>query len=151
MRGATLANYTEVTDLLKDDKGNVIGVKAKDNISNKEFTVKAKVVVNCAGVHSDVIRKMDNPEVAERMVPSRGIHIIFKKGFLKENYGMIVPETSDGRLLYLINYYGHPMLGTTDEFQDATHFCEPSQAEIDFLIKEIKPYFNEDYDFKNNI
>ena len=64
---------------------------------------------------------------------------------------MIVPETTDGRLLFIINYYGHPMVGTTDEFCDATHHCGPSQEEIDFICSEIKPYFGEDYDFKGNL
>lgn len=52
-----------------------------------------------------------------------------------------MPETSDGRLLFVINYYGHPMVGTTDVFDEKTHHCEPTQEEIDFIIKEIKPYF----------
>ena len=53
---------------------------------------------------------------------------------------MIIPETTDGRLLFIINYMGYPMVGTTDEFCEATHNCEPSQEEIDFIIKEIKPF-----------
>ena len=56
-------------------------------------------------------------------MPSRGTHLIFKKGLLKENHGIIIPETKDGRLIFVINYFGHPMVGTTDEFCDKTHFC----------------------------
>ena len=82
--------------------------------------MKAKVVVNCAGVHADELRKKDNPEVTSRIVPSRGTHLMFKKGFLKENQGFIIPETTDGRLLFVINYFGHPMVGTTDDFTEAT-------------------------------
>ena len=90
---------------------------------------------------------MDKPEVENRIVPSRGTHLTFKKGTLDDNYGIIVPETEDGRLIFIINYFGHPMIGTTDEFCDKTHHCEPSQEEIDFIIKETKPYFGEDYDY----
>lgn len=43
------------------------------------------------------------------------------------------------------------MVGTTDEKCAVTHQCEPTQEEIDFIIKEIKPYFPEDYDFKSNL
>jgi glycerol-3-phosphate dehydrogenase len=84
-------------------------------------------------------------------VPSRGTHLIFKKGFLKENQGMIIPETKDGRLLFVINYFGHPLVGTTDELCEATHFCEPTQEEIDFIIEEIKPFLGKDYDYKGNL
>ena len=128
MTGATLANYVELKSFLKDDKGNIIGGMCVDKLDpeGKEFPVKAKVVVNCAGVHADNIRQMDNPEVEKRIVPSRGTHLMFKKGLLKENHGMIVPETEDGRLLFIINYMGHPMVGTTDEFTEKTHHCEPT-------------------------
>jgi glycerol-3-phosphate dehydrogenase len=87
MKGATLANYVEFKSFLKDESGKIIGAVCVDKLdpAQKEFKVKANVVVNCAGVHADEIRKSDIPEVAPRIVPSRGTHLIFKKGFLKEN------------------------------------------------------------------
>ena len=94
---------------------------------------------------------MDKPEVEQRIVPSRGTHLIFKKGLLKENHGIIIPETKDGRLIFVINYFGHPMAGTTDEVCEKTHHCEPTKDEIDFIIKELRPYFGEDYDFEGNL
>jgi glycerol-3-phosphate dehydrogenase len=62
-----------------------------------------------------------------------------------------VPETSDGRLLFVLNYFGHPLVGTTDVFDDATFHCEPSEKEIDFLIEEIKPFLGKDFDYKGNL
>lgn len=97
-----------------------------DKTDNSSFPVKAKVVVNCAGVHADEIRVMDDASVEKRIVPSRGTHLMFKKGIFKGTQGMIVPETTDGRLLFVINYYGYPMVGTTDEFCDSSHNVEPS-------------------------
>ena len=62
-----------------------------------------------------------------------------------------MPETTDGRLLFVINYFGHPLVGTTDVFDDATHQCEPTEKEIDFLIEEIKPFLGKDFDYKGNL
>jgi glycerol-3-phosphate dehydrogenase len=84
-------------------------------------------------------------------VPSRGTHLIFKKGLLDNNQGIIIPETTDGRLLFVINYMGYPMVGTTDEFCEATHNCEPTEKEIDFIISEIRPFLGKDYDYKANL
>jgi glycerol-3-phosphate dehydrogenase len=153
MKGSTIANYVEFKSFIKDATGKITGAVCIDKLdpSQKEFTVKAKVVVNCAGVHADVIRKLDKPEVEPRIVSSRGTHLIFKKGFLGENQGFIVPETSDGRLLFVINYFGHPLVGTTDVFDEATFHCEPDQKEIDFLIEEIKPFLGKDFDYKGNL
>lgn len=43
------------------------------------------------------------------------------------------------------------MVGTTDEFCEATFNCEPTEKEIDFLIEEIKPFLGKDYDYKGNL
>ena len=151
--GATLANYVELKSLIKDESGKIIGGMCVDKMdpTGAEFPIKAKVVVNCAGVHADDIRQMDKPEAEKRIVPSRGTHLVFKKGMLKDNHGIIVPETKDGRLIFIINYFGHPMVGTTDEFCDKTHHCEPSKEEIDFIIQELRPFFGEDYDYEGNL
>lgn len=86
-QGATLANYTTVTKLNKDENGKIIGATCSDTLDSKAapFDVKARVVVNCAGVHADEVRQMANPELQPRIVPSRGTHLIFKKGLLGDN------------------------------------------------------------------
>ena len=142
-----------MTEFTKDESGKITGAVCRDTLDPKAkpFTVKAKVVVNCAGVHADNLRQMDQPDLESRIVPSRGTHLIFKKGLLKDNQGLIVPETTDGRLLFVINYMGYPMVGTTDEFCDVTHHCEPTEKEIDFIIEEIRPFLGKDYDYKGNL
>ena len=57
-KGATLANYVELKSLIKDESGKIIGGMCVDKMdpTGTEFLVKAKVVVNCAGVHADEIR-----------------------------------------------------------------------------------------------
>jgi len=94
---------------------------------------------------------MDDPAKDTRIVPSRGTHLIFKKGMLNKTQGIVIPETKDGRLIYVINYLGHPMVGTTDKVCDATHHCEAPQEEIDEIIEELKPFFGDDYDYKGNL
>jgi glycerol-3-phosphate dehydrogenase len=61
---------------------------------------------------------------------------------------VIIPKTKDGRLIFIIDYMGHPMVGTTDHACDVTHHCKPTQEEIDFIIGELKPYFGEDYNYE---
>ena len=46
---------------------------------------------------------------------------------------------------------GHPMVGTTDVKCDVTHYCQPTQQEIDFICEELGPYFGKDYDYKENL
>jgi glycerol-3-phosphate dehydrogenase len=56
MKGATLANYVEFSDFIKNAEGNIEGAVLIDRLTKKQFTVKSRVVVNAAGVHADIIR-----------------------------------------------------------------------------------------------
>ena len=148
MTGATLANYVEFKDFLKDEKsGKIIGAIVYDKLAGKEHKVKAKVVVNCAGVHSDELRLKDDPKAEKRIVPSRGSHIILGKDILPDKTGIIIPQTVDGRLIYIINYNGYAMAGTTDVAHDTTHYLEPPQEDIDFIINELKLVFGDKKDY----
>lgn len=37
MQGASIGNYVEFLDFVKDENGKIIGAKAKDTLTNKEF------------------------------------------------------------------------------------------------------------------
>lgn len=55
MKPSVLANYVELVSITKDSAGKIIGATLQDKISNATFSVKAKVIVNCTGIHSDKI------------------------------------------------------------------------------------------------
>ncbi|KAL8868741.1 MAG: hypothetical protein Q9174_004780, partial [Haloplaca sp. 1 TL-2023] len=80
--GATVVNHVEVTSLVKDANGKIIGAKVKDRVQEKngqkseEFSIKAKGVINATGPFTDAIRKMDEPQTQEIVAPSSGVHVI---------------------------------------------------------------------------
>lgn len=45
--GATVANHVEVTELIKDTAGRIIGTKMRDNISGEEWSTTSKVGSSC--------------------------------------------------------------------------------------------------------
>ncbi|KAL3232541.1 Glycerol-3-phosphate dehydrogenase, mitochondrial [Nakaseomyces bracarensis] len=60
---ATVLNYVEVKQLVKDKDGKVAGAVVEDRETGKNYTVHAKVVVNATGPYSDRILQMDkNPD-----------------------------------------------------------------------------------------
>jgi glycerol-3-phosphate dehydrogenase len=61
MKGATLANYVEFKDFIKNDQGKIKGAVLYDKLKKKEFKVNAKCVVNCTGIYADEIRLKDDP------------------------------------------------------------------------------------------
>jgi glycerol-3-phosphate dehydrogenase len=142
-QGATLLNYVEVTHLHLGDDGFVDGVLARDLESGQEFQVRAKVVINATGVFCDTIRQMASPGCSPLIAPSQGIHLVFDRSFLSGNSAIMVPHTSDGRVLFAIPWHGHTLVGTTD-----TPIVSPSlepvpmEAEVEFLLTTAGRYLH---------
>ena len=82
-KGATLANYVEFVDFTKDPAtGQITGAVLFDKLKKKQYTVRAKVVVNCAGVHADELRTKDDPNTFKRIIGAKGTHLMFRPGMI---------------------------------------------------------------------
>jgi glycerol-3-phosphate dehydrogenase len=139
--GGVVLNYFKVTGLLKENK-KICGVTAVDNETGKQYDLKAKVVVNATGVFVDDILKMDKPERKLLVKPSQGIHLVFDKHFLNSNSALMIPKTSDGRVLFAIPWHDHVLVGTTDTPLDNSSIePKPLKKEINFIIETLKQYW----------
>lgn len=139
--GAITTNYTKVINLLKDEKtGQLIGATLEDTLTGRQFPVYAKCIINATGPYSDLIRRMDDPNVPVLIQPSAGAHIILPKHVCPKDMGLIDPATSDGRVLFLLPWEGAVISGTTDVPSDLTFAPEATTEEIDFIVHEISDY-----------
>jgi len=139
--GATLLNYLEVTGLTTDFQGFVDGVVARDLETGEEFRHSAKVVVNATGAFSDDLRRKADAAVSPMISPSQGIHLVFKSEFLPGNSAIMVPRTSDGRVLFAIPWHGHVLVGTTDTpISIATAEPVATDSEIEFILSTAGQY-----------
>ncbi len=140
-QGATLLNYVEVTGLTKDDQGFVDGVRARDVETGNEFRASAKVVVNATGAFSDLLRLKAEPAAKKMIAPSQGIHLVFDLSFLQGDSAIMVPHTTDGRVLFAIPWHGHTLVGTTDT-PVASATLEPvaMEQEIEFILATAAQY-----------
>jgi glycerol-3-phosphate dehydrogenase len=140
-QGATLLNYVQVKALTKNANGTVDGVMARDLESGEEFTLKAKVVINATGPFTDSVRQMDNPQAETMIAPSQGAHIVLDREFLPGVCAIIVPRTSDGRVMFAIPWHGHTLVGTTDiPVQHASLEPVPMEQEIEFMLRTAGQY-----------
>jgi glycerol-3-phosphate dehydrogenase len=139
--GATLLNYVRVTGLTKDAEGFIDGVIAQDAESGAEFHAQAEVVINATGPFTDGLRRQANPSIAPMIAPSQGVHLVFDRSFLPGESAIMVPHTSDGRVMFAIPWHGHTLIGTTDTpVECATLEPVALEQEIDFILSTASLY-----------
>ncbi|WP_421943549.1 glycerol-3-phosphate dehydrogenase/oxidase [Pedobacter sp.] len=140
--GATLLNYTKVIALKKQDE-TVTGIETENVLTGKENTFTGKVVINATGVFVDDILKMNNPASKNMVRPSQGVHIVLDKSFLNTESALMIPKTSDGRVLFAVPWHKHLLVGTTDTPINE-HSLEPKalKEEVDFILATASSYFN---------
>ena len=140
-QGATLLNYVRVTGLGADAQGFVNGVSARDLTSGEELQLTARVVINATGAFSDSVRRMADASVNPMIAPSQGIHLVFDKSFLPGDHAIMVPHTSDGRVMFAIPWHGHTLVGTTDTpLEEAALEPVAMEKEIDFILSTAALY-----------
>ena len=140
-QGAALLNYAPVTGVMKDDDGFVNGVRFRDLESGEERKAVARVVINATGPFSDAFRALADQAVEPIIAPSQGVHLVFDGSFLAGDSAIMVPHTSDGRLLFAIPWHGHAVVGTTDTPVGAPAL-EPVafDQEIEFILQTASLY-----------
>ncbi len=140
-QGAATANHVEVTGLTKEG-GKLTGVSLRDRLSGDEWNVSAKVVVNATGPFTDKIRYMDDPNAKEMLSASSGVHIVLDERFSPPETGLLIPETDDGRVLFLLPWLNHTLVGTTDKPADVEDNPKPSEEDIQYILHHIERYFD---------
>ncbi|MDC7997134.1 glycerol-3-phosphate dehydrogenase/oxidase [Gilvibacter sediminis] len=140
-QGALVMNHMRVVNLLSDAEGNATGVVVKDMETEAEYTVHAKVVVNAAGIFTDKVLKLKDASHKKTVVPSQGVHLVLDEEFLQSETALMIPKTSDGRVLFIIPWNGKVLAGTTDTLIKKPKI-EPValESEIEFILNTIGQY-----------
>jgi glycerol-3-phosphate dehydrogenase len=142
--GGIAANYVEVVGLIKKNE-KVSGAIVRDRESGSEYEVSAKVVVNATGVFVDSLRKLDEPKSVKMLAVSQGAHLVLPKKFLPGTSALMVPKTSDGRVLFGIPWHDCLIVGTTDaEVPEPVEEPRIRQDEISFILTEAAKYLAND-------
>lgn len=138
--GGMAVNYLPVTGFVKQgDK--IAGVKARDFFTGAEFSFKAKAVINATGVWVDEIRKMDSADTKPMLSPSQGVHVVVDQHFYPSKEALLVPKTSDGRVLFVVPWLGKTLIGTTDTpRKDSPWEPDALPEEVDFILQTAGQY-----------
>ena len=139
--GAAVANYIRAERFLYEN-GRIAGVAARDIERDVCYEVRAKAVVNATGIFADELRTRDDPQATSLLTFSRGSHIVVSAGTLPiAKTALLIPRTSDGRVLFAVPWQGAVLIGTTDVKADhAESDPAASPSEIEYLIATVNHY-----------
>jgi glycerol-3-phosphate dehydrogenase len=111
-------------------------------LTGERGTVQTRCVVNAAGVWIDQLRHWalaNSPQPASSPLvrPSQGVHLVVSRDTLPLDQAVLVPRTSDGRVLFAVPWLGSIIIGTTDTPRDdAPLEPRPMAEELAFLFTE---------------
>ena len=144
LHGALCATRTRVTGFLREGE-RVTGVTAVDLESGRPLQVRARVVVNAAGVWTDEIQEMVGGRGALNVQASKGIHLVVPRDRIRSESGIILRTATS--VLFVIPWGRHWILGTTDTAWDLDK-AHPaaSRTDIEYLLREANKVLKEPLD-----
>ncbi len=143
-QSATVINYVKVRGLIKE-KEIASGVLAEDVESGETYEIRASGIINATGVFTDSILEMDKSGSGNLITPSQGVHLVLDADFLPGKNAIMVPHTSDGRVLFATPWHDKVIVGTTDTPVDSISL-EPRamEEELEFLLSHASRYLTKD-------
>lgn len=138
--GAVVLNYCKAERLV-EHQGRVEGVVASDVVGGAEFEIRARVVVNATGAWADHLRARVSRE--RRMRPLRGSHLLVPGERLPVRDAVTFFHPADGRPVYVYQWLGATVIGTTDLDHRTGLEGEPviSREEWDYLLSAVVERF----------
>jgi glycerol-3-phosphate dehydrogenase len=130
--GALCASSTRVTGFLRE-RDRVVGVVAQDLESGNELRIRAREVINAAGVWTDEIQRMVGGRGQFEVRASKGIHLVVPRNRINSATGIIT--RTEKSLLFIIPWGSHWIIGTTDTDWnlDLAHPAA-SRTDIDYVL-----------------
>ncbi|MCL7989175.1 glycerol-3-phosphate dehydrogenase/oxidase [Sphingobacterium sp. lm-10] len=141
---ACVLNHTSVTAVLKNTQGQVDGVAFVDLETDRAYQVRGRAIINATGIFVDDILSMASPKHARLVRPSQGTHVVIDRSFLPEAQdALMIPKTSDGRVLFGVPWHDYLVLGTTDTaVEEKLEEPIPLEEEIDFILSTAASYLD---------
>ncbi len=139
--GAAVANYVRATGFTYDGS-RVAGVHATDGETGAAFVIRGRTIVNATGIFVDDVRHLDAPAAPRLLKHSRGTHVVVRAEALGgATAALMIPKTSDGRVLFAVPWYEHVVIGTTDvEAPRAELDPLPTDAETRYILETVNRY-----------
>ncbi len=112
-----------------------------ENSAGGQQRWRARCIVNATGIAADQLRQQAEPQTGPRLLVSRGIHLALRQQLCPQGVGLLMPRTSDGRVLFVLPFKGHTLVGTTDQACAGSDATRVSEQEETYLLEHLQRWF----------
>ncbi len=139
--GARVASYAAVTGLEKAG-GQLRGAVVEDAIDGRRLSVYAHAIVNAAGPWADAIRRLDEPDAAPLLRPTKGVHVAVPRRRVGNEGAITVTSPLDGRVMFVLPWEEVTVIGTTDtDFAEDPAAVTPDSSDVTYLLRSANAFF----------
>jgi glycerol-3-phosphate dehydrogenase len=133
--GAVIRTSTQVVGFLKESD-RVAGVCVRDVETGAETEVRARVVINAAGVWTDELQRLSGGRGRFKVRASKGVHLVVPRDRIASESGIILK--TEKSVLFVIPWRSHWIIGTTDTdwHLDLAHPAA-TKADIDYILEHV--------------
>ncbi len=133
--GAHVASRVRVEGFVKVGE-RVVGVTARDLMTDETFEIRAKQVVNATGVWTNDLQALVGERATFSVRASKGIHLVVPRDRFRSKYGLLL--RTEKSVLFVIPWGRHWLIGTTDTdwSLDKAHPAATA-VDIDYLLENV--------------
>lgn len=130
--GGTAANHVSVERAEREN--GFWHLRARDKVSDRPLTIKARLVVNACGPEVDALNDEIGQTTRFQHVFSKGVHLIVRRLTQKER--VLTFFASDGRMFFVFPKGTRSCIGTTDT-QVPTPYVDVTDKDREFILDNI--------------
>lgn len=145
--GALIASHVKAEDFLFEN-GKIVGVVARDLLTDQVIEIRARLVINTTGPWSDIIRNFSNTgKKISQLRPTKGVHLVVDSSRLKVSQPVYFDTgLGDGRMIFVLPRENKTYFGTTDtDYKGDLANPQVTQEDVDYLLGIVNNRFPEAY------
>ncbi len=141
--GARLANYAQVTGFEQDANARLSAAHVRlsaphDPDAERAVTIRARHIINATGVFAEQVEALTGQSPQLHIVPSKGVHLVVSREDLDiGDDAIVLPETEDGRIIFLVPWRSSVIVGTTDTGEGDLDRPIADDTDVDYLLEHL--------------
>lgn len=140
--GGTALNYHRVNNFIFETDNKISGVITENTLTRESIKFSAPIIINATGTLCDRIMDIAEPKISHHNVAAaQGTHLVFDRQVFDSSHAILIPATSDGRVLFILPWLGKVVVGTTDiAVKEPSLEPHAFNSEIDFILETFNQY-----------